>query len=230
MAPASPPSPYPSSSPGPSASNSYHPSSGIVPNRPYMSPYLSQHFDALSTSSPALLQNDMLPMLEDQHVIVHEFGPQEGTQGTQLIIRCDINLPSTPPASNAEGSSPLPSPVASSQGRALRVVFGQHPVQTAVHILMAQARIGPGQLCQLTAVVPSWTSTRAAAIGRSNRVPVYVQVLAENHAIVETVMLGEFAYTATGPRGELSNLRASVADTDCDQVFPTTTSRQPTHH
>jgi hypothetical protein len=213
MPPLSPPSPYPPSSPRlssssyyylPPASTSYQPSmsSTVIPSRPYISPHLSYQFDSLTTTSPALLQNSMLPMHEDQHLIVHEYGPQEGSQGAQIAIKCDVNFPATPPPSHAESSSLGPLPVRSSAGKALRVVFGQHPVQTTVHLLMAQARIGPGQLCQLTATVPSWSSTGAAGMGRSNRVPVYVQVLAETHAIVETVMMGEFAYTSTGPRGE----------------------------
>lgn len=129
----------------------------------------------------------------------------------QLTVKCDV-FPPTPPPSNSEGSPPIPSPAPPSRGKALRVVFGQHPVQTAVNLLMTEAGIGPGQLCQLTAIVPSWSTTGAAAVGRSNRVPVYVQVLAETHAIVETVMMGEFAYTSTGQRGEhrtlVSNERA----------------------
>ena len=68
---------------------------------------------------------------------------------------------------------------------------------------MATAKSAPGQLCQLTAVAPSWSSTGIAGAGRANRVAVYVQVLAETHVIVETIMVGEFTYSSTGQRGQL---------------------------
>lgn len=57
-------------------------------------------------------------------------------------------------------------------------------------------------MCQLNAVVPSWSSTGASAMGRQNTIPVFVQVLDGSHAIIETVTMGDFSYTNTGSRGK----------------------------
>ncbi|CAD6577896.1 MAG: hypothetical protein TREMPRED_002058 [Tremellales sp. Tagirdzhanova-0007] len=172
----------------------------MFPVRPYMSPQLAHHFDHLTTTSPALLQGT-LPQVEESHVIIHEYGPHDGPIGTSVIVLCDVNFPSTPPPSNEESSSPVESPKNSSANKALRVVFGQCPVQTAVHSFMEPARSGAGQLCRLTATVPNLSSTGGAAIGRAGQIPMYVQVLSETHAVIETIFVGEFIYTTTGSRG-----------------------------
>ncbi|KAK8869715.1 hypothetical protein IAR55_000283 [Kwoniella newhampshirensis] len=195
-----PPSPSSQFSPDtPSTSAPYATSVGsaMLQSRPYMSPHLSGQFNELSTHSPAMLQSRPGPSsMVESHVVVHEWGPNEGAQGTQISVKCDVNFPSSTPSSINDGSSPDPSPRMS--GKALRVVFGQHPVQTAVHLLMTPGQMGAGQMCQLSATVPSWSTTGAAGMGGGNRVQVFVQVLAENHAIVESVPLGDFIY-GNGP-------------------------------
>ena len=177
--------------------------------RPMHDSYSNNHSQYLSTSmgayesipqtaSPAML-TPLLPNSEDHHVVIHELTPHEGSQGTHLIIKCDVDFP-TPPPSVANGS---PNGGSRSAGRALRVVFGSHPVQTQVMMLSGRMP-GRGQMCQLSAVVPSWSSTGASAMGRGSVIPIYVQVLDGAHAIVETIHSGEFTYYSTGPKGEPS--------------------------
>lgn len=181
-------------------------SSRALHQQQYMSPSLPSHFDALTTEPPALSQPSMMqsnsaPLEEatHQHVTIYEHGPSEGCQGTTLTIKCDVNFPPSSP----DDTSRSPGHQASSSGRALRVVFGQHPVQTQVMVLSNQSTASNGgQMCQLNAVVPSWSSTGASAMGRQNTIPVFVQVLDGSHAIIETVTMGDFSYTNTGSRGE----------------------------
>ncbi|OCF41451.1 hypothetical protein I317_04752 [Kwoniella heveanensis CBS 569] len=130
------------------------------------------------------------------HVTVHEWGPREGQQGTQISIKCDVNFPSTTPP--PRDGSPRSTPSMSS-GKALRVVFGGHPVQTAVHLLQTSTS-QLGQSCQMVATVPSLSCTNAPVMGYGSKVNVYVQVLAENHAVIEQVPLGEFMYSGSQPR------------------------------
>ncbi|WWD16017.1 hypothetical protein CI109_100442 [Kwoniella shandongensis] len=200
--PPSPSSQFSPDTPNTSAPYASTVGSTLLQSRPYMSPHLSGQFNDLSTQSPAILHGQPRPgpsNVSESHVAVHEWGPDEGTQGTQLTVKCDVNFPSSTPSSINDGSSPDPSPRMS--GKALRVVFGQHPVQTAVHLLMNSSQMGGGQLCQLSATVPSWSTTGAGGMGGGNRVQVFVQVLAENHAIIESVPLGDFVYNNGGPRG-----------------------------
>ncbi|KAL7424110.1 hypothetical protein Q5752_001695 [Cryptotrichosporon argae] len=131
----------------------------------YAPPRMSPYTASTSTAPPP-------PPV--QHVNVHEYFPQEGAQGTQLNIKCDIDYP--------------PGPTASS--RAVRVVFGSYPVPTKVTPLSVR---GTEQHCQLNVTVPSWSSTGEHAPGASS-VPVYIQVLDGNHAIIDAVLLGEFHY------------------------------------
>lgn len=133
----------------------------------------------------------LLPQPE-RHLFVHEWSPNEGTQGTSFTVRCDINFP--PSLDPADSQS-------SNQGKALRLVFGTHPVQTHVQLLSGSSSIGGGQTCLLTAAVPSLSST--GVMGKTNRVFVYIQVLNEHHGIVESIQLGEFTY---GAKGESPNL------------------------
>ena len=206
------PSPY-SPSPIASGSKPYEQPMGnsMFPVRQYLSPQLAHHFDHLTTTSPALLQG-ILPLVEEPHVTIHEYGPHDGPPGTSVIILCDVNFPSTPPPSNGESSSPVVSPVIRSANKALRVVFGQYPVQTAVQSIMEPARSGAGQLCRLTATVPVLPNKGVAAIGRAGRVPMYVQVLSETHAVIDTICVGDFIYTTTGSRGETLGSYRSKAE------------------
>jgi hypothetical protein len=206
--PPSPPSPYITSSP--TLSRKAHVTSSMIPPLPYDSPHLSHQFESLGTTSPAFMQPPILsnpidptsPPLAHQHIASHEFTPREGSPGTQIVVKCDVIFPPTPPLAHLDGSTS--EDTSPSQGKALRVVFGSHPVQTAVHVLMSTGRSGAGQFCQLTATVPSWSSV--GLTGRNNSVAVYVQVLAETHAIVETIFLGDFYYTASSARGMISSL------------------------
>nr|XP_018263729.1 uncharacterized protein I303_03601 [Kwoniella dejecticola CBS 10117]OBR85887.1 hypothetical protein I303_03601 [Kwoniella dejecticola CBS 10117] len=200
--PPSPSSPYSSHepNPGPSASTStpsyQNPGSSFLPSRSYMSsPHISQQFDNLTTSTPGLLPQAG----NERPVTVYEWGPREGVQGNQIMIKADVNLPSTTPPANPDGSSPHPSPH-SKPTKALRVVFGTHPVQTAVTTLESSGGSQDGQYYQLVATAPSYSSTGAGSQGYGNKVNVSVQVLAGDFAIVETVPLGEFSYTNTGSR------------------------------
>ena len=211
VGPPSPTSPFNPSTPGTSLYHTRVPSNQSS-SRPYMSPSLAAQIDSLAAASPALLQSGILPSSDDQHVTVHEFAPQEGAQGTQLTIKCDVKIPPTPPPSRHGPASP--EETLHSHGRALRVVFGTHPVQTQVLVLNNQRLMGAGQMCQLNAIVPTWSSTGAGSIGRANRIPIYVQVLDGSHAIVETVPLGEFTYTNTGPKGD--SLRSHNASERAD--------------
>lgn len=197
-APPSPPSPYSPHTPVPNAvaSTSYQtlaPPSGQQrqPQQQYISP---NYYDQVPTASPSMLTLAVLPQVEENHVLIHELQPTDGAQGTQMTIKCDVNFPPSPPPSNSGNSPPENT---SSHGRALRVVFGTHPVQTQVMVLNSANGDG-GQLCQLNATVPSWSSTGAATMGRGSRIPVYVQVLDGSHAIVETVHSGEFTYSTMG--------------------------------
>lgn len=203
-APPSPSSPFSPHTPGRSnavASSSYQTiatNTGIQRQQPhYMSPSYHEH---VSSASPAILNAAPVPHPEEHHVKVLEVHPIEGAQGTQMTIKCDVNFPPSPPASHS-GNSPPDNPA--SQGRALRVVFGTHPVQTQVMVLNS-ANVDGGQTCQLNAAVPSWSSTGAATMGRGSKIPVYVQVLDGSHAIVETIWSGDFTYNnmAAGPRRE----------------------------
>lgn len=123
----------------------------------------------------------------DQHVYVHEWTPSDGVQGTPVTVRCDINYPPT-----STSSDPLEPPAPLNQGKALRVVFGSHPVQTSVQLLPPSGQSTGGQTCLLTAIAPSLLST--GVTNKSNRVYVYLQVLDEHHTIVESIQLGEFIY------------------------------------
>lgn len=147
-------------------------------------------------ASPSMLTTSLLPTPDEQHVVIHESIPHEGGQGTHISIKCDVNFPTPPPS---VAGSPTNGP--RSAGRALRVVFGNHPVQTQVMMLSGRMA-GRGQMCQLSAVVPSWSSTGASGMGRGSIIPIYVQVLDGTHAIVETIHSGEFTYLSTGPKGE----------------------------
>jgi len=188
--PPSPSSPYIPSSP------TVYPQASTSALRPptYMSPHLTQQFEGMSTTSPHIGTIPNLPDTDHTTLTVHEVSPREGTQGVQMTIDCDVDFPQSPQSSTVDESPGRPS------GKALRVVFGAHPVQTSVHVLDHIGRSGPGQFCRLTATVPSWTNTGTG--GRSNKVAIYIQVLAESHAIMETVPMGEFTYTAMSSRGE----------------------------
>jgi hypothetical protein len=120
----------------------------------------------------------------DQHLCVHEWAPSDGAQGTPVTVKCDINYPASP--NGSQPATPL------NQGKALRIVFGTHPVQTSVQLLSTSSQLSTGQTCLLTAIAPSLSST--GLMGKTNRVNLYVQVLNEQHAIVESVQLGEFMY------------------------------------
>jgi len=221
-APPSPSSPFSPHHPHPNAvasssSSSYrHVQVDNHPPSQYISPGFG-YYDTMQTASPAPLSAAALPRSDEQHVLVHELSPHEGVQGTQLTIKCDVNFPPTPPASIAGGASPQRRPRPA--GRALRVVFGSHPVQTQVMMLTNRSAEG-GQLCQLSAVVPSWSSTGASALGRGNQIPVYVQVLDGNHAIVETIHSGEFTYSAAA-KGESGGTIRGRADIQSLHHTPT---------
>lgn len=164
---------------------------------PYMSPHLSHQFDTLTTASPVLLSQPVVPSStpSERWVTCLEYSSQEGPPGTMIDIRCEVNFPPSPPNSPNH-------PGGVSRGRALRVVFGIHPVQTAVQTYTDQNRVTDGQLCQLTATVPNWSSTGATPSGQGFRVTVAVQVMADQ-LVVDHIPIGDFTYTGMGPRGEL---------------------------
>ena len=243
-----------SASYGPPSPSSPYIDSPVIPYPPYnapraqpayMSPALASQFDSLTTASPLMLHSQPIQLTTmdpnatnaatstnggtsfEQHVTVQEYGPSEGTQGTQIIVKCQVHFPSTPPSSNDtspqgashsvrfgggnsgpsyDGSAGT-SAASSSKGRAMRLVFGQHPVQTKVHLMTNSNTSNvtmAGQLCQLSATVPPWSVTGNGIKGRSNKVPIYVQVLAGGSNILETVPLGDFTYASLNSKGEES--------------------------
>nr|XP_019013666.1 uncharacterized protein I206_01737 [Kwoniella pini CBS 10737]OCF52447.1 hypothetical protein I206_01737 [Kwoniella pini CBS 10737] len=205
--PPSPSSPFSSheSNPVPSASTSIpsyqNSGSSYLPSKSYMSsPHPTQQFDTMTTGTSSFVSQGGSGSSDRPAVTVYEWGPREGVQGNQIIIKADVILPSTTPPANSDGSSPHPSP-RSKPTKALRVVFGTHPVQTAVTTLDTSSGSQDGQYYQLMATVPSYSSTGAGSQGYGNKVNVSVQVLAGDFAIVETVPVGEFLYTNTGSRG-----------------------------
>ncbi|WVQ69941.1 uncharacterized protein L199_008164 [Kwoniella botswanensis] len=189
--------------PAASASTSSSYTNPFIPSRStYMSPQINQQFDNLTTSTPGLPPPHQVGSSSstERPVTVYEWGPREGTQGTQIVIKADVNLPSSTPPPNPDGSSPNPSPQ-SKPTKALRVVFGGHPVQTAVTTVDMSNNSQESQYYQLMATVPSFSSTGTASQGYGNKVNVAVQVLAGDFAIVETVQLGDFMYTSIAPKG-----------------------------
>ncbi|WWC89923.1 uncharacterized protein L201_004852 [Kwoniella dendrophila CBS 6074] len=203
--------------------NSNAGSSSYLPSKVYMSPHINQSYDSFntttsaSTSSSSGLINQVGSSSNTSlriPVSVYDWGPREGSQGAQIIIKADVNLSSTssntPPINNPDGSSssPHPSPNNIQPTKALRVVFGTHPVQTAVTTIdTSSVNNQESQYYQLTATVPSFSSTGASSNTQggyggngNNKVNVSVQVLSGDFAIVETVPLGEFMYTSTGSR------------------------------
>ncbi|WVR05285.1 hypothetical protein IAU60_002297 [Kwoniella sp. DSM 27419] len=173
----------PPSPPSPGSSTSY------MARQP-MPPHPHAHSQHQQTYVPPQMDNYSAPPASSSHVTVHEWGPREGQQGTQISIKCDVAFPSNSPPP-ADGS---PRGLNGASGKALRVVFGTHPVQTAVQLL-AQGQSQLGQLCQLSATTPSWSNTGAGSMGYGNSVSVYVQILSEDHAIIESVPLGPFTYS-----------------------------------
>jgi hypothetical protein len=184
--PSTPPSPFgPASSSANAVASSSQPP--IQPQR-YAS---SGYYESAPNGSPSMLPAP-LPHKEDHHVLIHNMLPNEGVQGTSVKIKCDVTFPPSPPPSTL---GPESETKPQTHGRALRVVFGSHPVQTQVSVLGGANQNG-GQLCELLATVPSWSTTGAASMGRGSKIPVYVQVLDGAHAIIETVHSGEFTFAA----------------------------------
>jgi hypothetical protein len=204
--PPSPSSPYISSSP--TIAYQTGSNSALIPSRPYMSPSLTNRLEGLGTSSPALMTSSLLPDTSyDSHqstseqyrpVLLHDFQPRVGNQGTQVVIKADVDLQDTPSPSGSDSSNEEDRQAAN--GKLLRLLFGVYPVQTAVITLSSNGRSGRGQYCQMTAIVPSWSTT--GTVGRNTAVQVYVQIMSQNQAVLDTIPLGEFNYTATSSRGE----------------------------
>ncbi|WRT67256.1 uncharacterized protein IL334_004223 [Kwoniella shivajii] len=180
------------------AYNTNNPTAGssFYPSKSYMSPQITHQFDNLSTSTPGLMPLAG-PSTNHRSINVLGWGPREGAQGTQVVIKADVDLPSTTPPPNSNGNSPNPSPQSKST-RALRVVFNSHPVHTAVSTLDQSDDSSNGQLYSLVATVPSFTT---ATTGYGNRVPVTVEVLSGEHAITASAPVGDFAYTNAASRG-----------------------------
>ncbi|WVQ78371.1 hypothetical protein IAT38_000457 [Cryptococcus sp. DSM 104549] len=163
---------------------------------------------------------------EDVRLTAQSWAPKSGPPGTVLSIRVHIAYPQSPPST----SSGQPATPPRTGRKALRVVVGACAVHTTVQTAggaelgVAGAAglggaggvggiVGDGksQVCVLGAAVPSWVQAGGAAYdfggaggeGGPGSVPVCVQMLADDNAIVKTVQLGHFVYT-----GELSKKRS----------------------
>ncbi|TYJ52151.1 hypothetical protein B9479_007248 [Cryptococcus floricola] len=171
----------------------------------YSSPvYSSRHSFAESSqpqygfSSSAILPPDLARVApppstlvsKGSYVTIHRWGPSRGTPGSFVSVTCDVDV-QNPPLNTGHPATPPPS--AGGRGtRTLRLLFGNHPVQTSAQVMQPE---GYRASCMLEATVPS-----LAAMGRSpegtgaQAVPVTIQVLSDDAQVLETVSLGQFTY------------------------------------
>ncbi|WVO20809.1 uncharacterized protein IAS62_002109 [Cryptococcus decagattii] len=126
----------------------------------------------------------------DSHVTVHHWGPVQGISGSQITVKCDIEM--------AFLSRPDRSVTPSAGGpdqttKTLRMVFGSYPVLTKVENLKNAER----NTCFLRVTVPDWSLTGAVSDDTSGGgvVQVSLQILADDTNILKTVPLGHFIYT-----------------------------------
>lgn len=127
----------------------------------------------------------------DSYVTVHRWGPVQGISGSQITVRCDIEMAflSRP----GRSATPLSVNGPGQMTKALRVVFGSYPVLTKVENLKEGTE---RNACFLQVTVPDWSLTGAVSdgMGEVRIVPVSLQVLADNTNVLETVSLGHFIY------------------------------------
>jgi hypothetical protein len=118
----------------------------------------------------------------------------QGSPGGELTVKCELSFPPSPPPSPHHA---LEDP--SRRDRAVRIVFGTHPLPTTVTQISDPS--SRGQVVHLKVQVPGWPQVATSATG--NRVPVVIQVLLGGTEIVGSVILGDYAYLSftSGSRG-----------------------------
>lgn len=140
------------------------------------------------------------PYASDHKITIHSTTSMQGSPGAEFTVKCDLSFPESAPSSPS-----LRGEASSRRNRAIRIVFGSHPLPTTVTQLHDPSGL---QLVHLKAQVPGWTLVATSASG--NRVPVSVQVLLDGQEVVGSVLLGDYAYLSftSGSRGELARVQA----------------------
>lgn len=185
-----------------------------APQRTYMSPaapapaQAPPSYDLPAAPPPPPLETTPAPTpapaFSSDQISVHETTVMQGSPGGEFTVKCELCFPPSPAESPSQSADGAPA-----RDRAVRIVFGQHPLPTTV--TQIQDPLTSGQMVHLKVQVPGWSLVATAASG--NRVPVSIQVLLGGVEIVGSVALGDYSYLSfsSGSRGELSNGPAGMS-------------------
>lgn len=160
---------------------------------------LSGYNVAMSSAYPSFREAHMTQFapstsqMREPRITLIEVGPMEGPSGIQFTVKCDIVF------DDPSG------PAASAKGRAVRIIFGQMPLQTTIILIPDPRAPGTGQVSQLTATIPPWSPSLGVSgqSGRSPRVPMFLQTMIGD-AVHSSHSLGHFSYGS--PRSKSRSL------------------------